>query len=127
MVDIMTEKHNYVPTITQTLDVEVAGESTVTVKADHFHNILFGGDQLTVARSRGAQHIRINSVDGIGRLEGLIPVCEDWHVRVTLLSVSLLAIVISLSVSVFCWLRPSMHSKAKSVSQVTGCTFLSHS
>ena len=92
MVEIMTEAQKYVPTISQAVDVEVAGESTVTVKADHFHNILFGGDQLTVARAHGAQNVRENSVDGIGRLEGLIPVCEDWHARVTLLSVSLLSV-----------------------------------
>ena len=88
MVDIMTEAQKYVPTISKLLQIEVAGESTVTVKADHFHNILFGGDQLTVARARGAQHVRENSVDGVGRLEGLVPVCEDWHARVTLQSVS---------------------------------------
>ena len=63
--------------------------STVTVKADHFHNILFGGDQLTMDRARGAQHVRENSVDGVGRLEGLVPVCEDWHARVTLQSVTI--------------------------------------
>ena len=97
MVEIMTEVQRYVPTISQSVDVEVAGESTVTVKADHFHNILFGGDQLTVARARGAQHVRENSIDGIGRLEGLIPVCEDWHARVTLLSVSLILLFYCIS------------------------------
>ena len=61
MVDIMTET---VPTVFKLLEIKVTGESTVTVKADHFHNILFGGDQLTGARARGAQHVRENSVDG---------------------------------------------------------------
>ena len=99
MVEIMTEVQKYVriPAISQSVDVEVAGESTVTVKADHFHNILFGGDQLTVARARGAQHVRENFIDGIGRLEGLIPVCEDWHARVTLLSVSLILLFYCIS------------------------------
>ena len=27
-------------------------------------------------------------IDGVGRLDGLVPVCEDWHARVCLLSVS---------------------------------------
>lgn len=40
---------------------------------------MFGGDQLTVARARGAQHAQENSVDGFGRLDRLISVCEDWH------------------------------------------------
>ena len=47
------------------VEIEVTGKSTnttttVDVKADHFHNILFGGDQLTVARACGAQHAREN-------------------------------------------------------------------
>ena len=88
MVDIMSEAQRYVPTISKLLEIEVSEGSTVTAKADHFHNVLFGGDQLTVARARGAQHVRKNSVDGVGRLDGLVPVCEDWHARVVLLSVS---------------------------------------
>ena len=68
--------------------------STATVKIDHFHNIFFGGDQLTVVRARGAQHVRENSVDGVGRLDGLVPVCEDWHASVVLLSVSLVIILL---------------------------------
>lgn len=88
MVEIMLHTQQYVPTLSKMLEVEVPGDSNVTVKVDHFHNILFGGDQLTVARARGAQRIRENSTDGTGRLEGLVPVCEDWHARVALVSVS---------------------------------------
>ena len=90
MVDIMPEAQKYVPTISKLLEIEVhvSVGSTVTAKADHFHNILFGGDQLTVARARGAQHARENSVDGVGRLDGLVPVCEDWHARVVLRTIS---------------------------------------
>lgn len=88
MVEIMSHIQEYVPTVSKMLELEVTGESNITVKADNFHNILFGGDQLTVARAHGAQHVRENSVDGVGQLEGLVPVCEDWHARVVLLSVS---------------------------------------
>ena len=38
-----------------------------------FSKILLGGDQLTAARARGTQ--------------GLIPVIEDWHVRMSLMKV----------------------------------------
>ena len=48
---------------------------------------LFGGDQLTVARGIGAQRIRANSEEGASRLEGLIPVVEDWHAKVCFLGV----------------------------------------
>ena len=93
MVHIMSHIQEYVPTISSMVEIEVTGESTNTtttvyVKSDHFHNILFGGDQLTVVRAHGAQHARENSVDGIGRLDGLVPVCEHCHARVCLLSVS---------------------------------------
>ena len=33
------------------------------------HIILFGGDQLTVKRARGTQHVRSNSLRGKDRLE----------------------------------------------------------
>ena len=51
------------------------------------HQILLGGDQLTVARCRGCQIIRINSVTQTKKLCGLHPVIEDWHAKVTLLEV----------------------------------------
>ena len=57
MVEIMSHMQKYVPTLSKMLELEVTGESNVTVRADHFHNILFDGDQLTVARARGAQHV----------------------------------------------------------------------
>lgn len=47
-----------------------------------------GGDQLTAARVRGSQRVRSNSQRGIHRLEGLVPVIEDWHAKGCLLSVS---------------------------------------
>ena len=56
-----------------------------------FHQILFGGDQLTVARARGSAAIRSDHVTSIctrkDRLEGLVPVVEDWHAKQCLLKV----------------------------------------
>ena len=43
------------------------------------HHVLLGGDQLTVAEMCGAQRIRRNSYSGRDRVEGLVPVAEDWH------------------------------------------------
>lgn len=51
------------------------------------HLILFGGDQLTAARARGCAELRINSDTLTGRLKALVPVSEDWHTLVTLLTV----------------------------------------
>ena len=40
-----------------------------------------GGDQLTAARVRSSQKVRCNSHRGCDRLEGLVPVVEDWHAK----------------------------------------------
>ena len=47
-----------------------------------------GGDQMTVARTRGTQRIRSNAERGKERLEGLVPVIEDWHAKMCFLGVS---------------------------------------
>ncbi len=46
-----------------------------------------GGDQMTAARIRGSKGVMSNSEDGIGRLEGLLPVVEAWHTKMCLLEV----------------------------------------
>ena len=51
--------------------------------------ITFGGDQLITARARCACEARMNSDTVLGRLDGLLPVAEDWHSSVVLLNVVL--------------------------------------
>ncbi len=65
----------------------MAGSEEITLQVDQFQHILFGGDQLTVARARGARRILSNSHNGFDRLEGLVPVVEDWHAKVTFMKV----------------------------------------
>ena len=60
---------------------------TVQVPGAFFHPILVGGDQLKAARGRGAKKAKVHTVSPTSRLEGLIPVAEDWHTKVTLLEV----------------------------------------
>ena len=43
------------------------------------YNIPIGGDQLAVARIQGSQRVLFNSENGSERLEGFIPMIEDWH------------------------------------------------
>ena len=89
MVDIMSHLHQYVPTVKYTEDITIpGGEESVQIPKALFHKILFGGDQLTVARARGAQRIRMNSMSPQTRLEGLIPCIEDWHTKLNLLGVN---------------------------------------
>lgn len=52
-----------------------------------FCHILFGGDQLTVARVRGTQALRATEDKVVDRLEGVVPIVADWHARMTLMIV----------------------------------------
>ena len=49
--------------------------------------MLFCDDQLTVKRARSARAQRNNSEDAKGRLEGFIPVAQDWHAGLCFLQV----------------------------------------
>jgi L1 cell adhesion molecule like protein len=96
MIDILSHLQKYVPVNSEEVelndqepddvDVDVDDEQ-VKVVIDKFHYILFGGDQLTVERATGSQRVRSNECRGIDRLEGLIPVVEDWHAKVCFLKV----------------------------------------
>lgn len=89
MVSIMESLHQYVPTHRQEKKVDIPdSEEQVTLQVDEFHHILLGGDQLTVARVRGAQRIRENSESASAGLQGLVPVVEDWHAKQCFMGVS---------------------------------------
>lgn len=77
MVDILSELQRFVPTAEGGSD----GKTPI-------HQVLFGGDQLTAKRARSAIRIRANSVTDADRLQGFIPVSEDWHTKVIFLEVS---------------------------------------
>lgn len=95
MVSILEHLHQYVPTQTKEEDVEVPGlHEPVKVINDQFHPIIFGGDQMTAVRARGAQRIRSNSDRAKDGLEGVVPVVEDWHAKVCILEVILLTNVL---------------------------------
>lgn len=87
MFAIMDEMQQYVPSIRQTATV-AAGDKEYQVEQDVVHSLLFGGDQLTVKNARAAQTAKSAEPLSLGRLEGLVPVFEDWHARLCLLSVS---------------------------------------
>ena len=88
MVCILDHLHQYVPTLTKERRVQVSPSSQEEeIHEYEFHRVLLGGDQLTVARARGCQLGRGNSDSALGKLNGLIPVAEDWHTGVVLLTV----------------------------------------
>lgn len=89
MVDILQELQKFVPSKSETKDVQVPNTNEVRSLSEiAFHRLLFGGDQLTAKRARGGVRIRNNSTNSADRLEGLLPVSEDWHTKVVFLEVS---------------------------------------
>ena len=88
MFEIMSHYQTYVPKIQQE-------KLTDPIP---YHHILFGGDALTVCRQRGLQNVMKKSDNQLLKCNGIIPVIEDWHTKVTLLEVY---INLALNYSVF--------------------------
>lgn len=88
MICVMDEVQEYIPTVSTSLTVDVDEEEEENMIIDDFHPILVGGDMLTTARARGSQRIRRCGERAKERLEGVIPVREDWHCKGVLLGVS---------------------------------------
>lgn len=87
MTQIVAHYMKLVPTFAAEGHHTLPNGSTIDFDDSRFHSILFGGDQLTVARIRGTQTLRDTQERKVDRLEGVVPVCEDWHTRMTLLKV----------------------------------------
>ena len=88
MVDIRSHLHQYVPMRIETKVINVPDtEVSEELQSENLHHLIIGGDQLTAERIRGAQSMRKNSTHASGRLEGFIPVSEDWHAKVCFLQV----------------------------------------
>jgi len=86
MADILEDLHeNYVPTIMSEDIVHLPDQTTRTLENPQFCKTLLGGDQLTAARVRGATALRLTHQKPAYRLEGVVPVVEDWHARLTLM------------------------------------------
>ena len=90
MCNAMDKLHVYVPT-KEVLNKRLrSSRETINIKDYNFCKILLGGDQLTVARARGSAAARVDHDTSKDRLDGLIPVIEDWHAKQCLLKVNLL-------------------------------------
>ncbi len=87
MGKILDDYMKLVPTIAATGNYLLPNHSTVEFDATQFHGIPFGDHQLTVARMRGTQILRATEETAVKRLQGILPVVEDWHTRMTFLKV----------------------------------------
>ena len=88
MIDILTHLHQYVPAVSSTYERLISTGVKVTTEKTAFHRILVGGDQLTAARAKSALKLKLNSQTPLKKLEGIVPVAEDWHTKVNFLKVS---------------------------------------
>lgn len=86
MADIMDSFTPYVPSEEFLQNVNVDGME-YTYDGSKLMQILFFGDQLTVARARGASTLREPQKMCLNRLEGFVPTIADWHARMCLLQV----------------------------------------
>ena len=90
MTKIMQIIHsNYVPTNKWKEEDCTINGTDLSIPKACVHPILFGGDQLTALTARGAKRAKANSVTASSRLDGLIPVAEDWHTRLNYMGVIL--------------------------------------
>ncbi len=88
MSKIMEEFHKrYIPTHASEGELTLPNGATLSFDNTSFFEILFGGDQLTVARAKGVKNLRLGHETALDRLDGLIPIVEDWHAGVILLEV----------------------------------------
>ena len=71
--------YHYMTLVPSECEVLLPNGSSILVDNTQFHSILFGGDQLTVARIRGTKALRDTEENPVHRLEGVTPVIEDWH------------------------------------------------
>ena len=66
-------------------------DDPIEMDEEVYHQILLGEDQLTVAYARGSVAVRADHITHVcsrrDRLEGLLPVVEDWHAKQCLLKV----------------------------------------
>ena len=88
MAQIMESLHRYVPCEITTEEFELHSGEHLSVTHSKLVHILMGGDQLTASRMRSVHDGLHNSNSSRERLEGLVPVVEDWHAKVIFLKVS---------------------------------------
>lgn len=88
MSKILHHLMKFVPTLPKEGSATLPNGSKLEYDDTEFFKILFGGDQLTAARIRGTQALRVTQDKAVDRLQGLLPVAEDWHARMALVDVS---------------------------------------
>ena len=90
MIDIV------VPMQQVTRELPVPGQEPIHMADQNYWITILGGDLLSAVRVRGAQRIRNNSPTSEAKLNGILPVAEDWHCKLYFMEVHILLIKIFL-------------------------------
>ena len=85
MIDILGEYKKCIPSKVVSLKEHIPGSDITEDRA--YITTLVGGDYLSVAQAHCAQYIWRTSELAMHRLDGILPVAEDWHAKVCLLEV----------------------------------------
>lgn len=87
MTQILLALNKYVPAdhTEQTIELD---ETTFTEPETKVWRRMLYGDQLTIARVRGAAALHSLHKTKLDRLEGYVPATSDWHTRLCLVTVS---------------------------------------
>ena len=93
MLDILLHFSKYIPQKEAEEHCLIAstGEE-VPITTIKYHQVLFGGDQLTCQRARGVQRAMQNADKPSLKCEGFVPVNEDWHSKLCLMGVSIVGV-----------------------------------
>ena len=103
MIKILTHIYQYVPVVEYETELDIPNSTNKKIVHNVVpHPILFGGDQLTAARVRGAQDAKCNSTSSDKRFDGIVPVIEDWHTKVVILEVCQFCTQVCTSIYVVC-------------------------
>ena len=86
-VTIIMERFKLVPTLPKMETLSLPDGKCIEYDDTKFAKVILGEDQLTVARVRGTQTLRKTEAKAVDQLEGIAPVTEDWHARMTLVKV----------------------------------------
>ena len=79
MTAVLSHLQQYVQTKSEGEEIVDPDDGEVLLCANYFHYILFGGDQLTAEIAIGEKRSIDNEIWPLDRLQGLIPVIEDWQ------------------------------------------------
>ena len=87
MAKALDELNKYIPSTAVDCEITLPDGNTINHTDFKLQHIPITGDQVTVARIRSAKAARSTSENSLDRLEGVLPIVEDWHARQTFMTV----------------------------------------